>query len=117
MNIEVKEVKMEIYIPEELIETLRDALADIGLCRVGNYSHVISYQHTKGYWKPLEDSHPYHGTKGEICSGSEAKMKIRCPLERVTEAMRIIREIHPYEEPLINIIPLIDQELFSCKIK
>lgn len=109
MNIDIKEVKLEIYIPEEFVELLRDALAGIGLCRIGNYSHVISYQETKGFWKPLEDSNPYHGTKGQICAGSESKMEVRCPIEKVTEAMEVIREIHPYEEPLINIVPLLNQ--------
>lgn len=109
MNIEIKEVKLEIYIPEEFVELLRDSLADIGLCRVGNYSHVISYQNTKGFWKPLENSNPYHGEKGEICAGSETKMEVRCPIEKVTDAMTVIRNIHPYEEPLINIVPLLNQ--------
>lgn len=109
MNMEIKEVKLEIYIPEEFVESLRDALVCIGLCRVGNYSHVISYQDTKGFWKPLEDSNPYLGTKGEICAGSETKMEVRCPVEKVTEAMAVIRKIHPYEEPLINIVPLLNQ--------
>lgn len=109
MHMEIKEVKLEIYIPEEFVEPLRDALARIGLCRIGNYSHVISYQDTKGFWKPLEDSKPYHGTIGEICAGSESKMEVRCPIEKVTEAMAVIREIHPYEEPLINIVPLFNQ--------
>lgn len=109
MNIDIREVKLEIYIPEEFVVPLRDALARIGLCQVGNYSHVISYQDTKGFWKPLEDSNPYQGTKGEICAGSESKMEVRCPAEKVVQAMTVIREIHPYEEPLINIVPLLNQ--------
>lgn len=106
MQLEINEVKLEIYIPEEFIVPLRDALVSIGLCRVGNYSHVISYQQTRGYWKPLENSTPYQGEKGEICAGSECKMEVRCPIEKIDEAMRLIRKIHPYEEPLINIVPL-----------
>lgn len=110
ITIEIEEVKLEIYIPEEFIEKLRDALADIGICRVGNYSHVISYQNTKGFWKPLENSNPYNGTKGEICAGCESKMEVRCPVGKIKQAMQTIRKIHPYEEPLINIIPLLSLE-------
>ena len=62
MNLEIKEVKLEIYLPEEFVEPLRDALVSIGLCRVGNYSHVISCQQTKGFRKPLEDSNPCDGS-------------------------------------------------------
>lgn len=108
MNLDVKEVKLEIYVPEEYIEIIRDSLAAIGACRIGEYSHVVSWQNTKGFWKPLENSHPFNGERGEICSGCEAKMEVRCPIEKAQDALRIIKEKHPYEEPVINVIPLLD---------
>lgn len=105
---EIKEVKLEIYVPEEYVEKLRDTLTSLGACRIGEYSHVVSYQDTKGFWKPLENSAPFHGTRGEICSGQETKMEVRCPFEKVKEALKSIRKIHPYEEPVINVIPLLN---------
>lgn len=105
----IKEVKLEIYTPEEFVEKLRDALADIDVCRIGRYSHVVSYQNTKGFWKPLEGSNPYNGEKGEICSDCEIKMEVRCPVGKVREAVQIIKKIHPYEEPVINVIPLLNE--------
>lgn len=113
MKIEVQEVKLEIYVPEEYVGQLRDALACIDVCRIGNYSHVVSYQDTKGFWKPLEGSNPYNGRTGELCAGCESKMEVRCPIEKVKEALQVIKKIHPYEEPLIHIIPLIS----PCQIK
>ena len=105
---EIKEIRLEIYVPEEFVERIRDALADVGACKIGEYSHVVSCQNTKGYWKPLEGSSPYNGEKGKICSGSEVKMEVRCPLENVKQALYTIKEIHPYEKPVINIIPLLN---------
>lgn len=107
MKIDIREVKLEIYTPEEYVEILRDELDQAGAGRVGAYSHVISYQLTRGYWKPLEDSNPYNGKRGEICSGTEVKMEIRCPVEKIESAVAAVRRIHPYEEPVINIIPLL----------
>ena len=43
MNFDIKEVKIEIYIPEEYIEEIRNALTLAGACRAGNYDHVLSY--------------------------------------------------------------------------
>lgn len=57
---------------------------------------------------PLENSNPYNGTKGEICTSSESKMEVRRPVEKIEEALQVIRKIHPCEEPLINIIPLLN---------
>jgi hypothetical protein len=37
---------------------------------------------------------------------TEAKVEVNCKRELVNEAMRVIRRVHPYEEPLVNIIPL-----------
>ncbi len=64
---DIRNVKLEIYVPEEYVEKIRDALADIGVGQVGEYSHIVSYQETKGHWKPLENSNPYSGKRGEIC--------------------------------------------------
>lgn len=36
------------------------------------------------------------------------KMGVRCPVEIVETAVREVKKIHPYEEPVINVIPLLD---------
>jgi hypothetical protein len=41
-----------------------------------------------------------------VSEGTEYKMEINCRRELVEEAIRIIKSNHPYEEPLINVIPL-----------
>ncbi len=107
MLIDVKNVKIEIYTPEEYVEALRNALNEIGACHVGAYDHVISWQDTKGNWRPLPESTPFNGEKGEICFGHEVKAEVLCPIELLDEADAVIRRVHPYEEPVINRIPLI----------
>jgi hypothetical protein len=34
-------------------------------------------------------------------------MELRCPAALVKEAVRTIRAVHPFEEPVINVIPLL----------
>ena len=101
-------VKLEIYTPYEYVEKLRDALNELGACKVGEYDHVISYHTSNGYWRPLENSKPYQGEKGMICAGQEVKMEVRCPIHLVKHAIETIQTLHPYEEPLINVVPLLD---------
>ena len=107
-----KEVKIEVYIPGEFNEILRDRLTKIGACKLGNYDHCISITEVKGYWRPLNGSNPYKGEQGKICSGSECKIEARCKIEFVNKAIKVIKEVHPYEEPLINIVPIIN-DLFE----
>lgn len=64
MNIDVTEVKLEIYVPEEYIEPIRDALTHIGACRVGNYDHVMAFHCSRGSWRPLPGSSPFNGKTG-----------------------------------------------------
>lgn len=101
-------VKVEVLLPEEYIEQLRNKLNDFGILTVGKYYHIISYSVVKGYWRPLEDSKPFNGSVGEISFGTECKMEFKCLYKNIEEVRKIIQSIHPYEEPIINVLPLLD---------
>ena len=101
-------VKVEVLLPEEYIENLRNELNNLGVLTVGNYDHVVSYTFVKGYWRPLKESTPFNGTKGEISFGTECKMEFRCLYRDIQEVKNVIKSIHPYEEPIINVIPLLN---------
>lgn len=49
MQMDIKEVKLEIYVPEEYVAKIRDDLAERGIGKVGNYNHVVAYQESKGF--------------------------------------------------------------------
>lgn len=104
---EFKNVKLEIYTPEEYIVPLRDALHEVGAGQIGEYDHVMSYTHVQGSWRPLQDAQPYNGEIGEICTGTECRMDMAVPYERLEEALSIIHQIHPYEKPVIFVVPLL----------
>ncbi len=105
---DTKHVKLEIFIPVENVDGLRRALADAGAGIFGNYDHCCSVTPVRGYWRPLEGANPYDGTVGEVSEGHEGKVEVNCPRAILPQVMRAIRQVHPYEEPLINIIPLLD---------
>ncbi|MFA1822083.1 divalent cation tolerance protein CutA [Virgibacillus oceani] len=100
-------VKVEVLLPEEYIEELRNKLNDIGVLTVGAYDNVVSYSVVKGYWRPLEEANPFNGSKGEISFGTECKMEFKCLMKNIAEVKELIKRIHPYEEPVINVIPIL----------
>lgn len=100
------EYKLEIFIPDEFLPQLQEALARAGAGRIGNYDHCLSAMPVSGFWRPLEGANPYQGTIGRIETGHELKVEVNCARELVREVIRAVREVHPYEEPVINIIPL-----------
>ncbi|MCE1253077.1 MAG: YqfO family protein [Anaerolineae bacterium] len=101
-------VKLEIFIPADYLETLAEALHQAGAGKIGNYDHCMSIIDVTGTWRPLAEANPFLGEVGQICRGSELKIEVNCAVENVTAALSAIRRVHPYEEPVINIVPLLN---------
>ncbi|MET2901120.1 divalent cation tolerance protein CutA [Vibrio rotiferianus] len=100
------EFKLEIYAPDTEVVAIRDALNSVAAGVVGDYDSVISIVKISGFWRPTEGSEPVTGEKGEINFGEEVRLDVRCQESLVQAALDAIRAIHPYEEPVINILPL-----------
>jgi hypothetical protein len=108
MNTNFTYVKIEIFIPETYIDTLRDELNKVDVGHIGNYDNCISITKVRGYWRPLSGATPHQGEIGQISAGYECKVEVSCRVQDVDAALKKIREIHPYDKPLINIIPLLN---------
>lgn len=106
----MNKVKLEIYLPREYVEPILEALHELGAGMVGNYDHVTSFSPVQGTWQPNEAANPYEGIQKELSYGNEYKLEVRCPYDLVKQAVSTIRQLHPYEEPLINILPLLNDE-------
>lgn len=108
------DVKLEIFVPETHVERVRDALAEAGVGVIGNYDHCFAISQVQGSFRPLEGANPFDGKVGEITFSVESKIEVNCRRELVEEALAAVRRSHPYEEPLINIFPLVNH-LFKVK--
>ena len=60
-----------------------------------------------GYWRPLEGCNPYIGNEGEISKEPEVKVEVTVFTEAVDRTIEAIKKVHPYEEPVINAIPIL----------
>lgn len=98
--------KLEIFIPKSHLEPLRQALQSIDAGHIGNYDSVLSYSPVTSFWRPLEGTSPYIGTQGQVSCEPEIKAETVCLAENLEETIRAIRKVHPYEEPVINVIML-----------
>lgn len=74
----IKEVKVEIYLPNGSVKPIKNALDTMRI---------------KTLW--------------ETCEGSNCKLEFKCKYDILNDVIKIIKEIHPYDTPDINIIPLI----------
>jgi hypothetical protein len=60
-----------------------------------------------GTWRPLDETHPFIGEQGKISCEPELKVEVTIRSEKLKETIAAIKRVHPYEEPVINAIPLI----------
>ena len=58
MNIDVKRVKISVTVPEENLESLRDAVCSLGAGIIGNYTYCTMSTKCVGTFKPSEDANP-----------------------------------------------------------
>ena len=101
-------VKLEIYVPPSHFEQISEALRSAGAGSIGNYDSVLSYSPVKGRWRPLPGADPYDGEIGRLCEAEEYKVEVCCRAEDVAATIKAIKAAHPYEEPVINAIPLLE---------
>lgn len=113
MNFDIKKVKIIVFVPEEKVSELRDAVCNAGAGALEKYSYCTSCAKVNGTYIPNENAKPYEGTQNTLEFVEEIKLEFICDVKLVKKVMKIIREIHPYEEPTIDIIPLLDEKSFK----
>jgi hypothetical protein len=98
--------KLEIFAPSEAVDDIIEALAEAHAGEIGNYDHCTSISQVEGSYRPLEGAHPAVGEVGKMFFGGECKIEMNCREDYLMNAIQAVREVHPYEEPVINVIPL-----------
>ena len=99
--------KIEIFIPESHLEILQETLRNCGAGHIGKYDSCMSYSRVVGTWWPLEGTHPYSGEIGKVSTEEEIKAEVTCRFSEVDGVIKAVKAIHPYEEPVINVIALL----------
>ena len=99
--------KLEVFIPESHLALLQETLRACDAGHIGNYDSCMSYSRVIGTWRPLSGTHPYSGEIGVVSSEPEIKAEVTCKAGDVDRVIMAVKKIHPYEEPVINVIPLL----------
>ncbi len=98
--------KIEIFIPDTHLSVLQNTLRGVDAGHIGNYDSCLSYSQVTGCWRPLEGSSPYIGKENAVTARPELKVEVTCLVDKVDVTINAIKKIHPYEVPVINVIPL-----------
>lgn len=113
MNINVNRVKIFVTIPLENVSDVRNAVCEVGAGIIGDYTYCTSSTKSIGTFMPNDNANPYIGKKNNLEFVEEEKLEFVCDIDKVKTVIAKLREVHPYEEPAIDIIPLIDESYFE----
>jgi hypothetical protein len=100
---------LEIFIPETHLKTLQKALQEVDAGHIGNYDCCLSYSEVTGVWRSLRGTKPYLGRENELSQEKELKVEVIIFLENLEKTFKAVRAVHPYEEPVINVMPLLNE--------
>ncbi|MEN6356430.1 MAG: Nif3-like dinuclear metal center hexameric protein [Armatimonadota bacterium] len=98
--------KIVTFVPEEAVESVRNAMAEAGAGRIGQYTHCSFRVSGTGSFVPLPMAEPYVGDIGKLAEVEEYRLEMICAeswLDNVVEAMI---EKHPYDEVAYDLYQL-----------
>ena len=99
--------KISVAIPAGYKDRLMDAVNGVMDQLYPGYDRVFSVTVTEGTWRSLEGSDPFIGKAGEISVEAEVRIDFAVKAKDLRSVILAIREVHPYEEPAIDILPML----------
>lgn len=103
-------VKISTTVPLENANQLRQALGEAGAGQIGEYSFCSFSVTGKGRFKPGENADPHIGEPNKLETVEEEQIEVVCERAIAKQIIAALKAVHPYEEVIIDITPLIDEE-------
>jgi hypothetical protein len=95
--------------PPDAVDAVLDAIAGAGGGVLGNYTYCGFTSAGLGRFKPNAQANPHIGEKESVNSVDEVRIETFCDRAVAKAVAAAIRKAHPYEEPVIYLIPLLSE--------
>ena len=105
---EFKYVKFVVFVPSDYADKIRETLAQCGCGGIGNYDYCSFSSKGTGRFRGLDGSNPVIGEKGRIEEVDEERIETICASENLQVVIEAVKKAHPYEEPAIDVYPLLN---------
>ena len=103
-----KNVKLVAFVPFTHAEAVRQALAEAGAGKIGNYDFCSFSTRGIGRFRPQERAKSFIGEVGKLEEVEEERVEVVVPREILAEVIKKMKSAHPYEEPAFDVYPLED---------
>jgi hypothetical protein len=105
-----KRVKIITTAPLKEADKIRQALGEAGAGQLGEYSFCSFSCRGQGRFVPSERAHPHIGEPNKLEVVEEEQIEVICEYARAKQVIAALRQAHPYEEPIIDIVPLLNED-------
>jgi len=103
----MKYAKLVIYVPSSHAKRIRQVLSEAGCGKMGNYDACSFSVKGTGRFRPLQNAKPFIGQEGQLEEVPEERIETLVETAKLKEVIAAIRKVHPYEEPAIEVYPLL----------
>ena len=103
-------VKIVTTAPLNEADKIREALGKAGAGKLGEYSFCSFSYRGQGRFKPSENAHPHIGEVNKLEVVEEEQIEVICERANAKEVIATLRKAHPYEEPVVDIMPLLSED-------
>ncbi|MFH0733332.1 MAG: Nif3-like dinuclear metal center hexameric protein [bacterium] len=110
-NLEKTQYKMAVFIPQENVETVAEAIFTAGGGIIGEYERCSFSSKGEGTFKGSSDSNPTIGTKQKFQTVNEIKLEAIIDSWKLNTVLSAMIKAHPYEEPAYDIYPLLNKNV------
>ncbi len=104
-------VKLVVFVPEENADEVRKAIGEVGGGVIGEYSYCSYSIKGVGRFKPGKDSDPHIGEPGKMESVNEERIEVQCEKSDALDIISAIKKVHPYEEVVVDVYPMLQLEI------
>ncbi|MTI94800.1 MAG: Nif3-like dinuclear metal center hexameric protein [Firmicutes bacterium] len=98
--------KLAVFVPEDYLEQVREALGAAGAGHIGNYSHCTFTSPGTGTFMPHSGSSPFIGAVGKLETVREQRLEAVVTSHRLHSVLAAMIDAHPYEEVAHDVYPL-----------
>jgi dinuclear metal center YbgI/SA1388 family protein len=98
--------KLVVFVPEENVDTVAKALAEVGAGVIGDYTECTFRTLGRGTFRGGEGANPYLGEKGRLEEVEEVRIETVVAAHTVGSAVNAAIAAHPYEEVALDVYPV-----------
>jgi hypothetical protein len=100
--------KLTVFIPEDHLSQVKQAMFSAGAGRIGNYDSCCWEVKGQGQFRPLKGATPFLGNEDQLETVDEYRVELVCNARHIKGVVEAMKKAHPYEEPAYDVIKVED---------